>query len=381
MEQKKKYLKYSQEQYDRLMKEGVEAWNKWRIENPDKDILLDGAILNGSNLKGIYLNSGYFQDDNGNHNFRGKVYLRNAMLEGTHMEKAELSYAHLEDAGLHGAYLQGAKLERAYIEGADLLDAHIEGAKLFKAHIEGAWLCNAHLENVDLRFAHMKDADLSDAHFEGADLSFAHLQGTDLTCANLNSASFRWAIVDGSTLIKDCEIDSNTDFRGVGLGNARIDEERKLLLQYNMRHRNWKEWYKSHCLWRWPISLFWYISDYGRSAPRIAGVFFLLAFLFAVIYANFPGIVSGLNVKPHEPLWHYGLLLIIRPVYFSIVTMTTLGFGDMYANVQSILGHVLLTVQVLLGYVLLGAIVSRFAVLFTSGGVEIEFRETKKEIH
>ena len=46
----------------------------------------------------------------------------------------------------------------------------------------------------------------------------------------------------------------------------------------------------------------------------------------------------------------------------------TLGFGDMYANKGSIAGHVILAVEVILGYVLLGALVSRFAVLFTAGG-------------
>jgi hypothetical protein len=40
----------------------------------------------------------------------------------------------------------------------------------------------------------------------------------------------------------------------------------------------------------------------------------------------------------------------------------------MHANCQSFWGHVLLTLQVLLGYVLLGALVTRFAVLFTAGG-------------
>jgi len=55
--------------------------------------------------------------------------------------------------------------------------------------------------------------------------------------------------------------------------------------------------------------------------------------------------------------------------------MTTLGFGDMYANCQSFWGHALLILQVLLGYVLLGALVTRFAVLFTAGGPAGRFSE------
>jgi len=83
-----------------------------------------------------------------------------------------------------------------------------------------------------------------------------------------------------------------------------------------------------------------------------------------------PGIVSNLEVQPAigEAGWHYFLRAVVRPVYFSIVTMTTLGFGDMYANKGSIAGHVILAVQVILGYVLLGALITRFAVLFTAGG-------------
>ena len=46
----------------------------------------------------------------------------------------------------------------------------------------------------------------------------------------------------------------------------------------------------------------------------------------------------------------------------------TLGFGDIHAAPGSSLGHVLLTGQVLMGYLLLGALISRLAVLFQSGG-------------
>ena len=69
----------------------------------------------------------------------------------------------------------------------------------------------------------------------------------------------------------------------------------------------------------------------------------------------------------------------VRAVYFSIVTMTTLGFGDMYANKGSIAGHVILAVQVILGYVLLGALITRFSVLFTAGGPAGSFTPMDKE--
>ena len=67
----------------------------------------------------------------------------------------------------------------------------------------------------------------------------------------------------------------------------------------------------------------------------------------------------------------YGLLLHI--------TMTTLGFGDMYASTNGLLRgflrHALLAIQVILGYVLLGALITRFAVLFTAGGPAGKFAD------
>jgi hypothetical protein len=111
-------------------------------------------------------------------------------------------------------------------------------------------------------------------------------------------------------------------------------------------------------------------------------IFFGLAIIFGGIYYHWarlapPGIVSNLLVD-REGVAVQWWLVPLRTLYFSIVTQTTLGFGDMYAKGQSIFGHLLLMLQVLLGYVLLGALITRFAVLFTAGGPAGEFAEKKK---
>jgi len=93
---------------------------------------------------------------------------------------------------------------------------------------------------------------------------------------------------------------------------------------------------------------------------------------------NYPGIVSNLFVDRDgvKVVWW---LVPLRTLYFSIVTMTTLGFGDIYANAQSLWGHILLSVQVILGYVLLGALVTRFAVLFVASGPAGSFSKKRVE--
>ena len=64
--------------------------------------------------------------------------------------------------------------------------------------------------------------------------------------------------------------------------------------------------------------------------------------------------------------------LLARAMYFSIVTMTTLGFGDMHAtksgDIWGLLGYGILSAQVIVGYVMLGALITRLGILFTSDG-------------
>ncbi len=353
--------KFSQKQYDFLLeyskkgKEGIEEWNKWRDENPGEEILLEDANLS-------------------------EAHLENANLWRAHLENANLSEAHLENANLWRVHLENAKLGRARLENANLLEAHLENAKLPYAHLENAKFLEAHVENANLPYAHLENAILWRVHLENANLGRARLENAILLEAHLENAIFEAASVDGSTLIWKCYVDRKTDFRGVPLENCRIDAGTKTLLQYNNRRLNWEDWYRkgawvSQILKRVCIKPFWWTSDYGHRTSRIIATFLLLALLFSVVYWFCPGYVTVMVSNRPEQLssfWH--------ALYFSVVTMTTLGFGDIAADPESPLGQTLLMVQVIMGYVLLGALITRFAVLFTAGGPSARFvKRTFKE--
>lgn len=319
---------FNQEQYDRLLEcskkglEGIKEWNEWwntnLHQNPHFEIHLEGADLSSAYLKGAQLNAAKLKD-------------------------ATLNYAHLEGAELNYADLKNTYLWDTHLEGAQLAKAHLEGASLFKTHLEGTNLSNAHLE----------DASLTKAHLEGAD--------------------FRGVFVDGSSFIDSCFIDSKTDFTMVGLDDARIEPGLKQSLKNNIRKKRWQSWCKKNT-WGRPTRIFFWMSDYGTSTTKIIISFFSLTFIFAIIYYLFglfgQGIIANL-FKVGEinlPWWQ----VLFRVVYFSVVTMTTLGFGDMYANSQSITGCILLTIQVLFGYVLLGALITRLAIVFTGEGPALD---------
>lgn len=362
---------YDVEQYDRLQncssQKDMTDWNKWREEN--KETLV--------NLKGIEFGC------------------------GDYLEGADLREAHLEGAYLNEVNLKGAHLEHAHLEGAELENAIFKKAYLKDAHLEGAKLMYAKLEN----------ASLNGAHLERADLTFAHLEGAELKKAHLKDAIFKGVAVDGKTLIWDCKDGEKTDFTGVGLDSARISPILKERLKNNIRRIKWQDYCRAKAEefqeqkeqkgWKWrrrwrvrlkrwwtiltrsPVWLFWQISNYGSSTTRIVYLFFICAFMFACLYwiwglIDGQGIIANLFVDCNSPcgsaVYIDPLFLFVRALYFSIVTMTTLGFGDMHALsdshalIGSYAGHIALMIQVLLGYILLGALITRFAVLFTSSG-------------
>jgi len=312
---------FSQKQYDMLMRcskaKDMTEWNEWRKHHRNVPILL---------------------------------------------ERADLRLAHLEGANLWRAHLEGANLWRAHLEGARLGEAHLEGARLGEAHLERADLSRANLKGAKLVLADLKGAKLVAANLEGASLGGANLAGVHLWQVNLRGAKCTAANVDGRTRISDCCADRETDSREVALAEARMEPGFKTFLEGNNRVFCWRDWYKSRPPWKtWPVRLFWRMSDYGRSTGWVVLTFLVLGFLFAGIYWRWPSLVSDL-AQPGEGLALRGL----RAVYFSIVTMTTLGFGDMHAQPGNPYGYLLLMFHVVLGYLLLGALVTRLAILFTS---------------
>ncbi|MBL7154484.1 MAG: pentapeptide repeat-containing protein [Phycisphaerae bacterium] len=330
----KKGLRCDLDQYKMLKRcsldGNIDRWNNWRKNNPSVDIELEGQDFSRWWLKDVMLRKLAEEGD---------VYLQRAVFNDARLESAKFNFAHLQNT--------------------TFIDANLESAIFYKAHLQGA--------------------------------------------------DFQTVLTNGATSFWESEIDRESSFLGVSLDTVRIHPKTKQLLEYNIRRKNWEEWYKNedvpitrssllpntkmrlatNRLLKRIIRRFWGLSDYGRSTGRIIEGFFALAMLFAIVYytwgaldyyvfnlENEPGIVSNLFANEHGVVKWW--LVPSRTMYFSVVTMTTLGFGDMYANAQSIWGHILLTIQVILGYVLLGALVTRFAVLFTAGGPAGTFADEER---
>jgi uncharacterized protein YjbI with pentapeptide repeats len=190
-----------------LIKQEVDAWNKWREENPKLVPNLRGADLSRTNLIWVDLGQANLTEANlRGADLRGaylsKADLHMAYLNGTNLSKAALISADLRMAQLNGAHLTAAYLHNATFNGADLEGANLNGAYLYRAsftsaNLNGANLNGAYLSNVDLRAADLIQTNLINANLTRVELSKANLSGANLTEATLVETNFSKANLDG----------------------------------------------------------------------------------------------------------------------------------------------------------------------------------------
>lgn len=149
----------------KILKQGVEVWNRWRKENPRSRPDLQ------------------------------TLELQSLEAAGTNLTRALFTSAELPDVNLRGA---------------DLSNADLNLADLSRADLSAARLVRTNLSSVDLHAANLQNADLSHTRFDGTDLRAADLGHAHIFCtifqearmANLNLASstFSHALISGVDL-------------------------------------------------------------------------------------------------------------------------------------------------------------------------------------
>jgi uncharacterized protein YjbI with pentapeptide repeats len=306
---------------------------------------------------------------------------REGIREWNNLRKAgqampDLTAVDLGGARLAGAILTGAQLSNANLAGTDLSDADLEGAVLIFASLKGAdlhdsRLCHAHLIAADLSLANLQNADLTHAHLIKARLTGAHCNQARLGHADLSQADLTGADLTSATLTEAVLVDAT--LMDVSLKSANIDGATIIGVKYNRRRlicrgiradschghalfkrdvqdQDWIETFRAQSRRHYALYLIWLItSDCGRSLFRVWGTAIALALAFGCVYHFFPGMIN-MSQSAHTG-W--------TPFYYSFVTMTTLGFGDV--TPATLGGEILATLEAVLGYLTLGLLVSILA--------------------
>jgi ribosomal protein S18 acetylase RimI-like enzyme len=157
--------------YFLLLKFGSHAWNHWRLEHPDRAVVLDGAKLDGMILIGV--------------NF-SRVSLRGASLHATNLMNADLRGADFTNANLAEADLIGAKLHGTILTGANVREADFLGADPVNARCSLDDLTGAlHVSYpFEIRAARPDDADaIAAAHIDSIESIGPRFYATDVVQA------------------------------------------------------------------------------------------------------------------------------------------------------------------------------------------------------
>lgn len=322
----------------KYLKKGVEYWNNWRNNNKKlkPDLSNYDFVMEG--------NSGACWDKKKN-----RVDLSNINFSNTNLSATNLKNARLMNANLSNANLTNSKLDNANLIGVDASKASFVLARARQANFRRANLANSDLSDAVLDKAILADSILENVNVSGVSINEADLSGTDNYFKNwkvsfLGKPSFPSNYFD----VNISAVNGLTPFALRRLSDA--------LYVKNL----WKtdSWGRKILLRLWGIS-----CSYGQNFFRWLFVSFALILIFSLILMNFEfniataKIIHQSNYKIIQGVVDYPSFG--QALYFSVVTFTTLGFGDVLPVNDP--GRFWVGFEVVIGYIMLGGLVSIFA--------------------
>ncbi len=287
--------------------------------------------------------------------------LRGFVFSEANLSEADISLAHLEMARFQQCDMRGTLLAFSRLTGATFHRCNLAGAKLWSADLRGATLARC------------------DVAEDGGVTSFLNVLYTrnrrypkGIKRAMLALAQL-WLLVFDCVLLFLARIFGGKNRRSVFTPRWRMETqcpslglrwratlvyhtdaaalptwEAPLFKRYISDEQYLDAVRKTHPTWHWVWGI---TSDCGRNWILWAFWSQMIALVFAVIYLLFPSMIEVSGPLPADNFLTY--------YYFSIVTFTTLGFGDISAG--SSLGSIVVILQVIIGYVFFGGLVAMLA--------------------
>ncbi|THB81582.1 MAG: hypothetical protein D3926_01465 [Desulfobacteraceae bacterium] len=294
------------------------------------------------------------------------INLNQLDLSGLDLSGYDLSFAEMNRVNLKGANLSHAVLESTAMEKSVLDDCEFIGANLVRANLNECSARHSGFGGADLSHASLINSDLSQAVFSRSSLHSADLRAADLTGARLAESDLSHAVFNRATLVecdlkqsnvahtrfdladlRQCRLLSIKNFKTavwLGADIRDMDLRGAYLVRRFISDENYLFEFKSqsrlHAMIYW---IWWFTSDCGRSLLRWL-VWLVVATL---VYAGLYTLVS-IDYGDY-PTWY-------SPIYFSFVTLTTLGYGD--AVPMTFTAQVIVTLQAVTGYMGLGGLLS-----------------------
>jgi uncharacterized protein YjbI with pentapeptide repeats len=297
---------------------------------------LCGANLAHADLSGLDL-SGYDL---------GKADLSGADLSGSNLSFCNLSSANLCKANLtHSEFLRadlsGANMNECIAEKAGFGAANLTDTSLVGADLRRATLTEANLLRADARAANLQDSSLRQSNLEHTNFTRSSLINSDLKQSNVEGASFHMADLGRARLLG---LENYAKATWVGADIRDVDFRGSYMILRFIRDENYLFEFKTRSKYhRILYYLWWLTSDCGRSLARWAFCILVVALMFAFFYS-----LVEVDYGDYETPF--------SPFYYSIVTLTTLGYGDVHP--ASLGAQIFAMAEACLGYIGLGGLLS-----------------------
>ncbi len=247
----------------------------------------------------------------------------------------------LEDYAASGGILQGLALKRANLANVNLVRSgcatgyDMRNSDLYRANLKGAHLFNLNLEGASLMKANLIEANLHCTNLHNCNLLGVKLHGARLDNVKIGTHVQQEAIAVKSEKAREHDKahdhfeQSEEIYRNLrkaaesdGLYTLAGHCARKEL---TMRRKQYPKLSKDRIVSKF-VDLF---CGYGESPVNVIGFSMALIFFCAIFFFIF-GIQGGdgmIQLSTKNSLWQ-NLNDFFSAIYFSVVTFTTLGYGD-----------------------------------------------------
>lgn len=279
--------------------------------------------------------------------FSGDAYFEATAFSGdAYFEETAFS----GEASFSSATFSG---EAVFTEAAFSGEAYFFGAA-FSGEVDfSKIISNKNLMYDNAKFtkrAEFTGVDLTSASFDGAELHNSFIQGIKYSNRTMKGILLDTFTENTNRIFARDAADFN--YLEQKKQNLRYMRKRKIRLKGIKWVRDlYVKYVKYPCkqllFWMWGL-----MSDHGQSFILWLTWCFLLVFIFGMIFI---GPLHGqLSIKPESDIYDW-----YAPFYYSIVTFTTLGFGDIVPITHT--ARVVVTLEVIMGYIMLGGLISILA--------------------
>lgn len=239
--------------------------------------------------------------------------------------------------------------------------SNLRDDEIFSFDFSDCLLQYSDFSNVDLSSSMFKNADilysdLSNSILDGCNFSGANMTLCDLSSSNLDGSDFRNTRISDvdftETELGYIKFNNKTDFYNIDIASVK-GSSNPLLVSF-LKRKQYLKHFKAQNIWNKIIYYIWLIiSDCGQSFIRWLVFSFATCLVFGFMYSGMPESFFIANNRTPTPFTFY---------YYSVVTFTTLGFGDIVP--KNIHSEIAVAIEVVLGYLMLGGLISIFATKF-----------------